>query len=416
MGWRTPSVETVKIEDENPLTWLGSAVKLSQEGRISQALEYLEKARRYGRNNQDITIRCDMIETVIHYDQGDVSVARSSINRNDDTVRKMVMDNITLLTAYLHYDYSYWESIWKELLVRHLNDWDVSFFEDNAEYIHGRLLAEIASDEFVKKVMKAESVQLMKSLIAGNYPLSAYRDKDFKILDCRPEPNLLMLAVSKGNMELTQVLASHNVNQINATDGIGQNALWYVSLARKNCKELIDYLCREGIDRHHTDEDGTSAVFMAVAMGNKDVLEYLIQKGVPVETYNAIMSPLAAACIGDTQNYEMAKILIKNGADVNTRIAEDNNRTILHEIAARRHWDSGNRKIWELLLESGASVDLQDSNGYTPLMLSIDHDWFFSAEVDMANELHRRGASLTKKAYDGRSALSISKEKDLEWN
>lgn len=417
MGWRTTSVETVKIEDENPLTWLGAAVKLSQDGRISQALEYLGKARRYGRNNQEITIRCDMIETVIHYDQGDVSAAHRSINRNDETVKKMVMDNLTLLTAYLHYDYSYWESIWKELLKRHLNDSSLTFFDDNKEYIPDRLLAELADDAFVRKVVRSGSSAQLKALFHGGYKLSQFRDKDFSWQGIKDSPNLLMYAASEGNIEMVDLILDNGINQVNSVDTHGQNALWYALIANRNSTELIKHLVQRGINVQQKSAKGNSVLSFAIIRRDKEAVEYLLREGAPVENYGGNQrSPLMMACLGSSQDADIAKLLIDKGADINKKIPDDKNRTILHEIAAGRHWDSGNRKIWKLLLENHATIDSQDSDGYTPIMLSLDHSWFFSAELEMANALHHKGASLTKKAYDGRSALSISKEKDIEWN
>jgi ankyrin len=80
------------------------------------------------------------------------------------------------------------------------------------------------------------------------------------------------------------------------------------------------------------------------------------------------------------QDWNAARALIKQGADVNAPLADG--ATALHWAA---HWDE--REIASLLIQAGAKPDAADSNGVTPLLLACAN-----GSVSMANLLIRAGA------------------------
>ena len=56
-----------------------------------------------------------------------------------------------------------------------------------------------------------------------------------------------------------------------------------------------------------------------------------------------------------------------------------------------------------------ASVDINDINGYTALMLSVK-----TGDLEMVEYLLSKGADLNSRATDGKTALSIAKENHQE--
>jgi ankyrin repeat protein len=80
------------------------------------------------------------------------------------------------------------------------------------------------------------------------------------------------------------------------------------------------------------------------------------------------------------QDWNAARALVKQGADVNASLADG--ATPLHWAA---HWDE--REIASLLIQAGAKPNAADSNGVTPLLLACAN-----GSVSMANLLIRAGA------------------------
>jgi ankyrin repeat protein len=81
--------------------------------------------------------------------------------------------------------------------------------------------------------------------------------------------------------------------------------------------ELIMFLIQSGADIYDFDEEGVTILDMAVTYDNIEIVKYLIEQGMDVNSTRrkSKFTPLmAAACYG---RVEMAKLLIENGADKN---------------------------------------------------------------------------------------------------
>ena len=89
-----------------------------------------------------------------------------------------------------------------------------------------------------------------------------------------------------------------------------------------------------------------------------DYFEYLLDRGLNPNTFGTLQ-PFLLLCVNAGSD-ELAKALIKHGADVNVRNKEG--RNALHMID-----DDNEIKIAKLLIEKGADVNCPDSKGRTPL-------------------------------------------------
>ena len=99
---------------------------------------------------------------------------------------------------------------------------------------------------------------------------------------------------------------------------------------------------------------------------------------------------------------KMAKIedLLAKGADINVQNAEG--WTPLMFAVAAAH-----TKLTKLLLEKGADVNIKTKKGWTPLMIAAKHN-----DVEMMKLLLEKGAYIHDQNEDGKTALMLAEEQD----
>lgn len=121
--------------------------------------------------------------------------------------------------------------------------------------------------------------------------------------------------------------------------------------------------------------DGFTPLGLSCFFGYIDVAKYLIEKG--ADTSQASDNPLKVAPIHSActiSNYEIAELLVLNGADVNVR--EQADYAPLHIAAI-----SGQTKLAKLLIENGAEINAKMTNGKTPFLLAEEKSFLETAEV-----------------------------------
>jgi len=83
--------------------------------------------------------------------------------------------------------------------------------------------------------------------------------------------------------------------------------------------ELIELLLENGVDLFQTDDDGVSALDMAIKFKRKDMIRYCIDKGFDLNTTkrkSGITPVMLAACFSDT---EMMQMLLDGGGEINAQ-------------------------------------------------------------------------------------------------
>ena len=115
--------------------------------------------------------------------------------------------------------------------------------------------------------------------------------------------------------------------------------------------ELIEFLIQNGSDLFERDQDGISALDVAIKFKRKDVIAFCIGKGFDpnVTTRKSGITPaMLAACFSDL---EMMALLIENGADIN---AFDRAGMAPKDYAKKL----GQKKMVDFLTEKGAKFNL----------------------------------------------------------
>ncbi|KAK3596431.1 hypothetical protein CHS0354_033394 [Potamilus streckersoni] len=184
---------------------------------------------------------------------------------------------------------------------------------------------------------------------------------------------------------------------INAVDFFGQTALIcaitivpptgledtdeYDSKARRHCidarrckSEIVEYLLNKGADLDVTANYGNTALCIALANQNIDIVDILIKHGANVNhKTNVKMSPAYVICCeGDWSEeqdieailFPSLHILLNAGLDLNIKGIDDS--TVLHFAAAKL-----NHTICEFLVKSGADIEARDYLQRSPLHLAV---------------------------------------------
>ena len=100
-----------------------------------------------------------------------------------------------------------------------------------------------------------------------------------------PEPcvitgsSLLLLALHSKHSMAAEVLASHPNADINAVDSAGQAPLLLASRSRRYSKVYQALLSKHQIDVETTDKKGTFPLYVAVTLGNSELVGLLLNRG-----------------------------------------------------------------------------------------------------------------------------------------
>ncbi len=115
--------------------------------------------------------------------------------------------------------------------------------------------------------------------------------------------------------------------------------------------------------------DGFTALGLASFFGHKELVILLLEKGADpnIPASNPFkVTPLHSACA--ISNYDIAELLIKNGADVNAKQMQG--VTPLHSAA-----HNGKIDLVKLLIENGADKQLKMDDGQTPLSMAEEKEF-----------------------------------------
>jgi hypothetical protein len=162
-----------------------------------------------------------------------------------------------------------------------------------------------------------------------------------------------------------------------------------------------DSLYPDDVDLPYVKEVGLNTAeqeefYDAIKRGDLESVKELFDKSI-INIKNAYgVTPLIMAV---SRSYEdIAKFLIKNGADVNAKDNEGSS-TLLHSCFV------DDSKIAELLVRSGADINVQDNFGITPLIYSCSEGY-----INLAKLLVKYGADINMRTKYGTALESTDDE------
>jgi len=162
---------------------------------------------------------------------------------------------------------------------------------------------------------------------------------------------------SVGNVEEMSKLLSNTQCDVNQGDYDNRTALHLAAAEGQN--EAVDFLLKNGADVNAEDRFGNTPLEDAIASKSSEIIEMLRAKGAKMgNRFDSIAQDLCFAA--HTNNVEQLQILIEAGADPNATNFDQ--RTAMHVAAS-----DGHVKVVEALLAAGASFNVLDRFGNTPL-------------------------------------------------
>ncbi|XP_014650827.1 PREDICTED: 26S proteasome non-ATPase regulatory subunit 10 isoform X2 [Ceratotherium simum simum] len=172
-------------------------------------------------------------------------------------------------------------------------------------------------------------------------------------------------------------------------------------------EELKDSILADKSLATRTDQDSRTALHWACSAGHTEIVEFLLQLGVPVnDKDDAGWSPLHIAASAGRD--EIVKALLGKGAQIAVMLLEGGanpdakdhyEATAMHRAAAK-----GNLKMIHILLYYKASTNIQDTEGNTPLHLACDEE-----RVEEAKLLVSQGASIYIENKEEKTPLQVAK-------
>ena len=199
----------------------------------------------------------------------------------------------------------------------------------------------------------------------------------------------LMAALYKVNIIVAELLLQHGAN-VNARGSDGRTLLHTASGWSKNLAVgAVWFLLNHGADVNDLQNDPSSPLHMAVAVGNLEVAQMLLEHRVDVNYRNFGGWTALQVALKSTKcdrRFNFVQLLLKFGAGVNSRDKEY--ATALHDAAIVQ-----NLEVVRVLLIHGADINAKNSQGRTPF-----HQLFQSSYskdlIDVARLLVEHGANV----------------------
>lgn len=268
------------------------------------------------------------------------------------------------------------------------------------------------SDIDINKKDRFGRTLLQDAVMLGDHEMAKIllqHDADINSKDAQGR-NVIFDAISYGNTEFIDHLLTFKKLELNNID-IDGNTILHHSLVKEN-NPLAIKLIKHGANPNIKDEEGNSFLSISALRGivGFEIIETAIKEGfdinAKVANENSILIEvmLAFSTVLDKSRREslflMSKKLIESGIDINAVNANGENAL----FQAIRIED---KEQISMLLESGIMVNLQNNNGETPLALTA---FGGSEKVDILILLLKCGADPTIKNKKGKTLFEVLNE------
>jgi ankyrin repeat protein len=170
----------------------------------------------------------------------------------------------------------------------------------------------------------------------------------------------------------------------------------FLLACQNGCTEIVKFLLLH-VDMGTTTSTGATALMIACLHGHKEVVKVLLEYDTQIVTQCDSFgdTALIKACISNFESIDIVRLLLENGAEVNTQ-----NKTGFSALLAS--CINQCTDIVKLLLQVGADVNTIDMHGCTPLKCALRHG---DDDIGIVKLLLKYGAIITDCDNEGRSLL-----------
>jgi hypothetical protein len=168
-----------------------------------------------------------------------------------------------------------------------------------------------------------------------------------------------------------------------------------VRAARAADLDLVNKLLRDGVDVDLPEDDGTTALYVAVESEEYEMVLRLLRASANANALRENGENILFT-LDDDDDVEMVQLLIKSGAKVN-QVSKDGNTPLMRFA----EWDDAERI--QLLLDAGAQVNAQNDLGLSALMIAARE-----GNEDAVKTLLAAGANPRLRNADGKTAIQLA--------
>lgn len=449
-------VEHEKVEDTSPEVWFQAACESIDSGDYNKSLEQTKRGRQLDVGGQYL-FRFDILDIINYYD---LSMPNNALNikgkYNDQEFISFVYSGdgygyIEVFHEIWKIDSKHWTNIWYGCLTYLLVQNNFSTILQYKDDIDKHWLISNINANHLGTILKNNDLDMIKYLSECSYPFH----------ECRFDNglNITMKTLTVSSTDVIRYVISMHCNSVNDASYDGNTALFY-AIDRGEVDTVL-FLIRNGADVNWRNTERETPLIHACGGGfffcdftekiinallkagasvdvfdsfhrniiqclirNKhimaspslnviylDLIKKLIRYGVDITTFDTFGHDTLYDAAIAVKDVSIINILIDFGANPNRRYKDG--KTLLHIIAQGKHWDNSMSEVWRDLL-GRVNVNIQDNNGYTALMYSIDHNWTFSDELDMARQLVKHGAGIDFRGEDGRTVKDIMRSHNID--
>lgn len=194
----------------------------------------------------------------------------------------------------------------------------------------------------------------------------------------------IVAAAKKGRVDIMKLLLDHGASAL--VDDYNGNSLLSIALDQHNSIEMAELLLQHGADPNSTSMTGDAALSGAISKRNVAFAKLLLAAGAKGSTNDYTGQPVIVNAVKDTKLSDADKthlvyLLLKNGASARAKDQSWDTSVLHHAV------EKASPEVVSLLMEHGA-----DASGYRrgePLLFSAIQ----SGKPGMAEALLRNGAS-----------------------
>jgi ankyrin repeat protein len=199
----------------------------------------------------------------------------------------------------------------------------------------------------------------------------------------------------------------------------------FVQSAQKGDLKAIQLFLNAGIDGNAQSATGTTALMAASKYGRLDVVKKLLEQKVNVDAQDK-QGVTALMLAAESNQVEIVQLLLKKNADPNMedqtgwtalmKAVYQGSTGCAEALAARSRQEvnrallvaalTGRQEVAKILIDNGAEIDSRADDGRTPLMLAAG-----KGDTDFVSFLLKAGADPTLTDKSGATAASLAKAK-----